>query len=464
LRHDEAPPSLMGFLGWLRSHPHEIKRDMEASGGDVRLMTVHGAKGLEAPIVFLPDTTSNPTQAQQEALIDIANPDAHPDNDAESNDGAGMLAQARVEQVVWTIPPSKQVPAVVDAKDRRKADTRAESNRLLYVAMTRAEDELYVCGRPQKKVSDQSWYALMAAGLEGHLAEATGALGQPVKRLEAPQTADGVDRGGTAVAEPIVDVQRPEWMTRPAAPEPRLQIPIQPSRLAPLQTDDSGDPIDDVAGRQRPASRELLSEDTVDQRDSTPSQAPAPSPRRLASDHRFVRGNVTHALLQYLPTVAADARPDAARRFVAVRANVLSTAQQSTIVDEVLEILAAPRFADAFGPNSRAEVSLAVALPNPNGGGPPLTVTGQIDRLVTSDDDVAIIDFKTNRPPPVRLEQVAETYVLQLSAYRLAVRAIFPGKGVRAALLWTDGARLMEVPDALLTAAEPRLWRAARVR
>ncbi|MEO1720261.1 MAG: 3'-5' exonuclease, partial [Pseudomonadota bacterium] len=432
---DQASPSLIGFLAWLRSHPHEIKRDMEAGQEQVRLMTVHGAKGLEAPIVILPDTTSNPTPSSQERLLDLQLGDADTD----------VTAGTAPERIVWTIPPSKFVSAIADAKDARKAATVAESNRLLYVAMTRAEDELYVCGRPVKSLSPHSWYALVTCGLEPLLTEATGALGQPVLRYAHAQTAELPDsRAGdrVSIAETIA---KPDWMRRPAPAEPRLQIPVQPSRLAPLETDESGDPIDappevkDAAGNAAPA---------------------APSPQHLASDNRFLRGTITHALLQYLPDIASADRAHAAEAFIAARATALRHDQRASILSETLAVVGDDRFASAFGPNSRAEVSIAVSLPNPRKGQPPLEVSGQIDRLVTSDHEVAIIDFKSNRPPPRLLDDVAETYVLQLSAYRLAIGAIFPGKKVRTALLWTDGARLMEVPEDMLVSVEPKLWRA----
>ena len=69
-----------------------------------------------------------------------------------------------------------------------------------------------------------------------------------------------------------------------------------------------------------------------------------------------------------------------------------------------------------------------------------------------------IVDYKTNRPPPKDVAQVAEAYLLQLAAYRLAVQRIFSRRRVRAAILWTDGPRIMEIPQACSTIHEQRLW------
>ena len=125
---------------------------------------------------------------------------------------------------------------------------------------------------------------------------------------------------------------------------------------------------------------------------------------------------------------------------------------------ETLAILTAPEFAPLFGPQSRAEVPVVALLPNPNAKGAPLKLVGQIDRLVDLGKEVLIVDYKTNRPPPKRIEAVASAYLLQLAAYRLALAAIYPGRTVRAALLWTDGSRIMQVPGEVLDQYSLRLW------
>jgi ATP-dependent helicase/nuclease subunit A len=167
-------------------------------------------------------------------------------------------------------------------------------------------------------------------------------------------------------------------------------------------------------------------------------------------------------LLEHLPTLPPANWQSAAIRFIAKRGAALSAATRASIVNESLAVLADPTFAAVFGPGSRAEVPLVAEIANPapkrGSAKSTLRVTGQIDRLVVTDHDCLIIDYKTNRPPPLLAEGVPQAYLLQLAAYRLALRQIFPEKRIRAAILWTDGARLMPIAEATLAACEPRLW------
>lgn len=184
-------------------------------------------------------------------------------------------------------------------------------------------------------------------------------------------------------------------------------------------------------------------------------------PAALAEDARFLRGTLTHALLEHLPDVPKDRWADAARVFLAARAPQLSARMRQEIAAETLVVLHDPAFAPLFGPESRAEVAIAADIPHPGGSGPALRLTGKIDRLVKSDDRVLILDYKTNRPPPAKPADVADAYLFQLAAYRLGVAYIFPQSKIEAALLWTDGPRIMKLPDELLDAYQARLWQQA---
>ncbi|MEI9900095.1 MAG: PD-(D/E)XK nuclease family protein [Hyphomicrobium sp.] len=181
-------------------------------------------------------------------------------------------------------------------------------------------------------------------------------------------------------------------------------------------------------------------------------------PAAQSADNRFLRGTLTHALLQYLPTLPQAGWEKAAAGFLALRGETLSAKARSSIAKETLGILTAPEFAALFGPKSRAEVPIVALIPNPKGKGPPLKLMGQLDRLVDLGSEVLIVDYKTNRPPPSKVEQVAGAYLFQLAAYRLALREIYAGRPIQAALLWTDGPRIMPVPDELLDSYAARLW------
>ncbi|MGE0697715.1 MAG: double-strand break repair helicase AddA [Hyphomicrobiaceae bacterium] len=428
LAYDEgAPPSLQGFMDWLRSSERDIKRDMEHGRDEVRVMTVHGSKGLEAPIVFLPDTCSAPNTGPPGGLL--------------SYRMKGLpLGLDDVEPFLWPVKGTSAVEAVKAAREAVRQRETEEHNRLHYVALTRPRDRLYVAGYEGGRGRGKGcWYDAIEQGLGGRLAETTDAAGRTVRRLEAAQQADAEER--RVEAHGVVEARQPPlWAEAKAPKEPGIAVPLAPSRLAPLDTDAEGDPIE-MPRPERPAD-----------------EPPAPSPAALAAGNRFLRGTITHALLQHLPGLDADARRTAAEAFVATRGAALAHATRASIVEETLAVLAHSDFARVFGPGSRAEVPIVAELEPPDGKGETVRVTGQLDRLVVTDRDVLIVDYKTNRPPPREAGEVPEAYVLQLSAYRLAVQRIFPDRPVRAALLWTETAHLMELPASRLDEAAIRMF------
>jgi ATP-dependent helicase/nuclease subunit A len=451
---DEAAPSLQGFVSWLRANQVQIKRDMDTARDEVRLMTIHGAKGLEAPIVFLPDTTTNPAGRQNDSLLRLGGPD-----DRSASSASGSVAYP-LETHLWTSPLAKSAPEPVEqAKQKRKRAAVQESNRLLYVAMTRARDELYVCGCAPKKGAppEGCWYALIAEQLDGMLG-APDADG--VRTYESRQDGETIAPAGDAPEKMADEPPLPAWAHRRIASEPRLQIPISPSRLAPLEQDEFGDPVDPS---RAPATNSAEGRPAETGAASAPppkpaKNPPAPSPRVLAEDFRFLRGNVTHALLQHLPQLPEENWAAAAETFVGQRAAGLSSRSRASIISETLTVLRHPEFSHAFSAGSRAEVAIAAEIPAPDGKGPSLKIAGSIDRLAVFDHKVLIIDFKTNRPPPRVFDDVPAAYVMQLAAYRLAISQMFPNHSVDAALLWTDTAHLMPLPAAALDAAQAALW------
>ncbi len=177
-------------------------------------------------------------------------------------------------------------------------------------------------------------------------------------------------------------------------------------------------------------------------------------PRALSADHRFARGRLVHALLQHLPEIDPEHQERAARAFVAGRGLGLAPELKEEIVAETLAIARNPSFAPLFRPGSLAEVPVVAKIGEGEDG---FELEGQIDRLAILEDGLLILDYKTNRPPPKVVEDVAEAYIDQLAAYRLALKRLFPGRSLRAALLWTDGARLMEIPSTSLDSAEQRI-------
>jgi ATP-dependent helicase/nuclease subunit A len=411
----DAAPSLQGFINQLRAGDIEIKRDMEQDRDEVRIMTVHGAKGLQAPIVILPDTCMLP-RAQGVPIYPLPRPGAPPET---------------VGHLVWPAGGRSDLAVLGDTKDAMKQAEREEYHRLLYVAMTRAHDRLYVCGWQGQKEKPETacWYDLVKEGLEGRLIEIVSPDGAAVRRMESAQAKDVAEREEEKVGRPAVPL--PDWALTPAKPE-RSRPKLAPSRLA----------LGLEGGEQR-----------------AEGEQPPLGPRALSQSSRYARGRLVHALLQHLPEVGPNDQERAARAFVAARGLGLPQELKDEIVAESLAIVEDPRFAPLFQPGSLAEIPVVARI---GGGEGEFDLEGQIDRLAVLDRDLLILDYKTNRPPPETLTEVAPAYIAQLAAYRVALKGLFPDHSLRAALLWTDGPQLMEIPSTSLDAAEDRLMRRRR--
>lgn len=424
---DGAPPSLSGFLAAMRDGERMIKRDMEHGRNEVRVMTVHGSKGLEAPIVFLPDTCSSPFSGQQGNPPILIEDMPWPDTQG--------------SPVVWPVKGTSGLSQIRSARETMRLADRDEYNRLLYVAMTRARDRLYIAGFERKqKPHSACWYRLVVDALEGHLENTSGALGQTVQRLSSEQTGPA-DASIQEVDGLLNSAPLPLWAAQNAPAEAQLTIPLAPSRFAPYEMDDEGEPL------ALPTPPDPM------------APGPSFSPGSADGESRFQRGLLTHALLEHLPTLPPERWADAAAGFLAARAPTLPQGTAAQIVSETCRVLDDAGFAPVFGAGSRAEVPIVAVIERPMGEGAPLRITGQLDRLVVLPDRILIVDFKTNRAAPSQIGDVAKAYLYQLAAYRMAVQRIYPDLPVEAALLWTAEARLMPVPGEVLDQSEEELWR-----
>tara|TARA_B100000519_G_scaffold82140_1_gene70857 strand:- start:72 stop:830 length:759 start_codon:yes stop_codon:yes gene_type:complete len=213
------------------------------------------------------------------------------------------------------------------------------------------------------------------------------------------------------------------------------------------------DRTDGVADSQQSTERHLIR--AVAPTESFPPKPLAPS-RMIEEDEvhqsplggdqgqSFKRGLLIHKLLELLPDLPEQARRKAAERFLAQPIHALDPDQQAEIANETLGIFDNPAFAPVFAPGSRAEVPLVGIV-----GGD--VVSAQIDRLVVRDDEVMIVDYKTNRPPPRDVEDTPRAYRRQMSIYRAALAQMYPGKTVRCFILWTNGPWMVELPEHILT-------------
>lgn len=385
------PPSLQGFVHWLRQSGAEVKREAEAAGQTVRIMTVHGAKGLQAPVVIIPDTTALP-----------------PNDDTLVWTGDIPL---------WTPRRELRCSAVQRLLDAGKQARLEEHNRLLYVALTRAEDRLLVCGwQTRKQASDDCWYHAAGRALRrmGAAAEALADVPDPwdgpVLVYETAQRAAVAPEAAATAASvappPPWFGGPPDWLPHATPAEPARPVPLAPSRPA----------------------------------DAWLGPVPAASSPLAGGGGGLARGALIHRLLQHAPALPQDERD------AAISAYLAAAGADPAIAAEVVGILDHAALAPLFAPDARAEQPLAGLV---NGA----VVSGVVDRLAVLPDRVLVADFKTNRDAPGRAEDTPVLYLRQMAAYRAVLLQIFPGRPVQCALVWTRTATVMLLPDSLLDAA-----------
>ncbi len=387
-----ATPSLQRFLDWFDRGDVEIVRDPSQPLDAVRVMTAHGAKGLQAPLVILADATADPANARRD-LISWA--------PREFDGPAFPIFRPRAAE------RGSALDTVIAEADARELE---EHWRLFYVAATRAEEVLVVAGalgtRTKGVPPSMSWYALAANALD--------ALDVPpsagVRRFEGqvpqpPVAPTSADRGIAAPAAPL-----PEWASRAPPQEARPPRPLAPSAIG---------------------------EDIV--ADPPPSAA-----MRAAAE----RGRLLHGLFERLPAVPPERRQAAAERWLQSSGEAGDASDRKEITAAALAVIDDPRFADLFGPQSLAEAPVAATV-----GG--TVVAGTVDRLVVTADRVRVIDFKTGRRAPAALDDVPVYHLRQMAAYAAALSVIFPNRAIDAALLYTAGPTLFELNADLLDRHKP---------
>ncbi len=379
-------PSLQGFLAWLRQARAEVKRDMEMARDEVRVMTVHGAKGLEAPIVIIADTMTPPAGPKPPRLLQL--------------DGNAL---------VWVNRKANDPPAVAAARAQAQREAADEYRRLLYVAMTRAADRLIICGAEgERKRPDGCWYDLARAPLEPFLVEEREGEDK-VWRFRSPEAkAAPSEKAAQGDTEPkSAAPELPSWLRRPAVPETTRARTLSPAAA-----------FANEAERFAPTGRSAVE-------------------RQKALE----RGRIVHRLMQSLPDIPPAQRAEAIARYLARAATNFSEAERVEITRQVRTILDDNNFAEIFTPGSRAEVPIVGRLP----GGEGLAVSGQVDRLSVNDRAVFIADYKTDNVVPERPDQIPPQYVAQLALYRAVLNQLYPSKIVRAALVFTKGPVLLEI-------------------
>ena len=397
---------LAAVLDLFEFNASEIKREQEEGGRSVRVMTVHGSKGLEAPWVILPFGPNHGPGGAGDLLM-------------MGPDGLYLCAGGRAGD-------TENIAALRNAKAMRDDQ---ESLRLLYVALTRARDRLTLCGYSGKKASRvgnfPSWYDLCENAF-GQLSD----VSTEWMKLKAPF-------GEAELAEEVpvqIYGERNALMTAEAhVPAAKVKLPAFVT--APV-------PVADVELERWTAISQMGDDERT-------SEDRAPSPLQATGQlGRYRRGNLIHKLFEILPEIAPVARDEVAARYLLRQAD-LTEDQRDEMRDAVMTVLQDGRFAEAFGPASRPEVALAGQIAV-NDRGEALMLSGRIDRLVITPDRVLIIDYKSNRPAPDLAENAPIAYQRQMAGYVALLRQVYPDRPVEAALLWTDGPKLTPLSEALV--------------
>lgn len=381
-------PSLTGFLAWFDAGDGELKREADSATGLVRVMTVHGSKGLQAPIVILADATGDPERSRDRGL-DLSDP-------YDESRRIPLPPLSREEKV-------GRIAAEIETN--QLADEQ-EHWRLLYVAMTRAEEALFVGGALSKRdkgvPSPKSWYARLR-----ELFPPEAEIDDPIwgARCGWGEVPESIAAEAETVELPLRE-PLPRWLDRPPPAEPRPPRPLAPSALG---EDDAADP---------------------------------PFPAGAGRD-ALKRGTLMHKLLEGLPEVSAPEREEAGRAWLTRNAAEVSDDQRETMLRDALNVLGNPEWSDLFAEGSLAEVPVTAVV-----GGQ--VVAGTIDRLLVRPDRVRLIDYKTARRPPGTLDAVPAPTLRQMAAYAAALEVAFPGRTVEVGLLYTTGPRLIPVPPEVL--------------
>ncbi len=380
----KAVDSLTGFLVWLETDDLEIKRQMDSAGNRIRVMTVHGAKGLESPVVILPDTAerNTPMRGQIAVCDDVP---------------------------LWRMPGDDIPDRMRAAIDVAKASEEAERDRLLYVAMTRAETWLIVACAKSPGKNGKSWYEKIAAGMV-----ADGAAPQIFGHAEGLRLQTGDWAGTETVSAPA---KAPETTRLPAFfNTPVTHVPERATTLSPS----------DLGGAK-----------------ALPGEA------GLDEDAAMRWGRQVHLLLEVLPGVPQADWPATVAQLLGAGPDQADVQAQSALLSEATSVLTAAPLQHLFAPGALVEVPITASLPVLGGR----RLHGVIDRMIVGTSRILIVDFKTNRVVPEHAGACPDGLLRQMGAYGAAVHQIYPAKRVDTALLWTRTAQLMMLPHDLVTEA-----------
>ena len=376
-------PSLTGFIVWMETDDVEVKRRLDSASKAIRVMTVHGAKGLEAPVVFLPDT-SKPRGDIRDEIYKID------------------------DQAVWRTRADESPESIAEERAALKERQEEERMRLLYVAMTRAEVWLIICGAGEVGEGADSWYRLVEAGLEKAGAARLSPDGSefgfgPGLRLEH---GDWPTPGLSEAAPAETAQELPDWLATPAPGLPEAATILSPSALA--------------------GAKALPGEEGLDEE----------SAKR--------RGTRLHALLEHLPLLPQEDWAVTAEALLAGGDEPVGPVEAAELLAEARGVLLSDDMAPFLVPEALAEVELTAPVAELSGR----VLHGTIDRLLVGPERIVAIDYKSNAVIPSRPEDVPDGILRQMGAYAAMLGQIYPDRRIETAILWTRSGRLMPLhPD-----------------
>ncbi|WP_439618630.1 double-strand break repair helicase AddA [Shinella sp.] len=404
-------PGLQAFVSTLELEAPTVKREQDKARGEIRIMTVHAAKGLEAPVVFLVDG------------------------------GAKPFSPSHMPQLRFLSTPAGALPAWLPLKDLGNALTEVDANRiresaeeeyrrLLYVAMTRAADRLVVCGYRGRQENKETWHPMIAGALSAdgdRCVETTFSTAGESWQGFAWHEAGAADVGEVATAgvEEKAKTVLPEALGQPLPPQKSLPRPLSPSGAAAVIETDAADL--------------LVPSALFGRKGGVPGAGLA-----------LERGRILHRFLQVLPAFEPADRPAAARRYLERAAATWPESARDALVDAALAVIDDESLATIFSPAARPEVSIMGTLTL---GSRDFAVSGRIDRMAVTETAVEIVDFKTNRVPPGSLKDIPFEHRAQLAIYRAILGPLYPGREIRCGLIYTEATKTYWLDAGLMEAS-----------
>ena len=375
----QETPSLTGFLSWVSTSGFEIKRQLTKQENQIRVMTIHGAKGLESPIVILPETQKRKVELRDKILV------------------GEKIA-------VWNNKKGEASRTEEEIKSKKIQALEAERNRLLYVAITRAETWFIAMSAGQ--LDDKCWYEKIKNSLQSSKAKK-----QIFPTGEGLRLEEG--NWSSAIEEKEYQSKKsrnklPDWIKKVS-----FENKVQPKYLIPS----------DLGGSKTLSKGNGLSEEEA-----------------------ALHGSRVHKLLELLPKYSSQDWPEYSLKILKANRLFDGPPNAKNAIKEALSVLTDPKFSYIFAKDVLSEVPFSAQLPNLKNQ----KIYGIIDRLIVGSNNVQIIDFKTNSTVPKTANKIPLGILRQMGAYKLAIEEIYPGKEVSCYILWTAIKKIDHLEEDLL--------------